>query len=69
MLDSRPPGPSVQAQHLATCSLVRNTVLQILIQQGQTAAGLFIVVSGSCNCYINDPLADAGLRLVQVVLA
>ena len=38
-----------------------------LIRQGESAAGLFIVFRGHCNCYIDDPAEPTGLRLVKVV--
>lgn len=38
-----------------------------LIRQGESAAGLFIVLRGHCNCYIDAPEETTGLRLVKVV--
>ena len=35
--------------------------------QGESAAGLFIVVKGFCSCYIDSPGERDGLKLVKVV--
>ena len=35
--------------------------------QGESAAGLFIVIKGHCNCYIDAPDERDGLKLVKVV--
>ena len=38
-----------------------------LIRQGESAAGLFIVTKGHCNCFIDSPDEPTGLKLVKVV--
>jgi len=40
---------------------------RVLIRQGETAQGLFIVRSGVANCYIDDEESPDGLKLVKVV--
>ena len=53
-----PPQPLTPSTHWT---------LQVLIEQGEQASGLFVVLNGKLNCFINERTAENGLKLVASV--